>query len=410
MGSIHSSVYRNLLGPILFAALSPAKAHRFAISLLKHLPPWSVKLMADFPFLSVGNPTQLRQELWGIEFPNCVGLAAGMDKDAEAIPAWKSLGFGFAEVGTITPRPQSGNPEPNMWRLVARNALANQWGFPSVGAVEISKRLRLEQKGAAHMRIGVNLGPNRDSDESAVLEDFAGLIAQVTATADFAVINVSSPNTAGLRNWQSPERLEVLIRTIRRAENLSRGGIPSEKRRKLPLLVKLSPDLSLNQISEICSLAQELELDGIVATNTTVKRAEIGIEANILGGVSGEPLAAIARECIQQIYEFTCGRIPIIGVGGVASARDAFEHIRAGASLVEVLTGLVYEGPGVASQIKRGLVRLLMESGYHSVSEAVGAATSFPRLPRTEFREEPQHVREINLRDRSEAKPLLSPY
>ncbi|HVA76785.1 MAG TPA: quinone-dependent dihydroorotate dehydrogenase [Candidatus Binataceae bacterium] len=349
-----SELYK-LAKPLLFQC-DAETAHRMTLSIL-----------STWPLLAApADPPELRVKLWDIEFSNPIGLAAGMDKDAVAIAAWQGLGFGFAEIGTVTPRAQPGNPRPRVFRLPADRALINRLGFPSDGMEVVARRIaRIRERGAA-LRLGINLGPNKETAVERVAEDYAALVARVGALADFIVVNVSSPNTPGLRNWQSPERMRQIFAAI--------AGAMKDAPRRPPILLKVAPDLELDDLRRICDTALELALDGIVATNTTLAREAIGIASQYAGGLSGAPLRGRAREFIRQIYRHSGGRLKIIGVGGVFSADDAWEHIRAGASLVELYTGLIYRGPGVADEIKRGLLALLRREGFRSISEAVGTA------------------------------------
>jgi dihydroorotate dehydrogenase len=212
----------------------------------------------------------------------------------------------------------------------------------------------------------VNLGPNKDTPGESVASDIAALVRRFAPIADFVVVNLSSPNTPGLREFQAPERIRAIVESIR--------SVPLAPTRHPPLLIKLAPDLEPTQRHEICTAALELGLDGIVATNTTVKRAEVGVESQHEGGLSGEPLKLRAREMIEQIFRDTQGRIPVIGVGGISTAEDAYGHICAGASLVELYTGLIYQGPAMVSTIKAGIARLLKRDGFRSINQAVGSA------------------------------------
>jgi dihydroorotate dehydrogenase len=233
------------------------------------------------------------------------------------------------------------------------------------------------------MRIALNLGPNKDTPPEQVAEDYAALTRRLARFADLIVVNLSSPNTPGLREWQAPERMRAIVEAVRAA-------LPAD-RRTVPILVKIAPDLEPPQLSAVCAVALDLARDsrvkgddrrvagdgsgiGIVATNTTLKRLEVGVNAAFEGGLSGAPLLVRSRQIIAQVYRETHGRIPIIGVGGIASAEDAYGHIRAGASLVELYTGMIYRGPGLVREIKRGLVGLLARDGFRSISEAVGSA------------------------------------
>ncbi len=356
--AVTEHIYRKLLRPILFR-LDPELAHRIVLTTLAGIP--QIRRAKD--------PPELSQTIWNIRFANPIGLAAGMDKEVRAVNAWQALGFGFVECGTITPRPQPGNPPPRLWRLPAHRALINRLGFPSAGMQAAADRLtKLRRRGIA-IPLGLNLGPNRDTPPEGVPADYAALVASLGAMADFIVINLSSPNTPGLRDWQAPKRLRTLIATILpERTDLSSAVAP----RRCPVLIKLAPDLDPSQLAAVCDLIMELGLDGIVATNTTLAREKCGVTSVYEGGLSGEPLKLRARAVIREIYRRTQGRIPIIGVGGVSSAEDAYGHIRAGASLVELYTGLVYEGPGLVGRIKKGLTALLKRDGLRSIGEAIG--------------------------------------
>jgi dihydroorotate dehydrogenase len=354
MAPLADTCYERLLRPFLFT-LEPERAKSLTITALGLIS--AISPSADLP--------ELKTEVFGLSFSNPVGLAAGLDKDARAIRPWNALGFGFAELGTITPRPQPGNPPPRIWRLPENRALINRLGFPSDGAETIARRIERFRAQPLRMRLGVNLGPNKNTPAEGVAGDIAALVRRLGPMADFVVVNLSSPNTPGLREFQAPERLRAIIESIRSTPPAS-GCYP-------PLLIKLAPDLEPTQLHEICAAALELGLNGIVATNTTVKRAEVGVESRYEGGLSGEPLKLRAREMIAQIHSDTQGRMPIIGVGGISTAEDAYGHICAGASLVEFYTGLIYRGPTIVSVIKAGIARLLQRDGFRSINEAVGS-------------------------------------
>jgi dihydroorotate dehydrogenase len=349
MGRIMETSYA-LLRPILFS-IDAERSHRLTLQALARMP--SIAPRPD--------PPELQSTVFGVSFSNPLGLAAGADKDGRAIGAWNSLGFGFAEIGTITPRPQPGNSPPRMWRLTNHRALINRLGFPSEGMDAVARRLEAAHHRQFRIRLAVNFGPNKDTPADRVAADYAALLARVGGAADFVVVNLSSPNTPGLRAFQAPERIRAIVETLRTS--------PQPRR---PLLIKIAPDLESPMIREICAAAMELGLDGIVATNTTLKREAVGVPSTLEGGLSGGPLKARAREVIAQIYSHTDGKLPIIGVGGIASAEDAYAHIRAGASLVELYTGFIYEGPRIVREIREGLARLLVRDGFRSISDAVG--------------------------------------
>ncbi|MGC1400564.1 quinone-dependent dihydroorotate dehydrogenase [Candidatus Binatus sp.] len=345
------AVYRKFLQQYLFR-FDAEYAHGLALRMLSMMPPFSPA--RERPELGI--------KLWGTEFRNPIGLAAGMDKDAVAIRGWETLGFGFAELGTITPRPQAGNDAPRVWRVPERRALINRLGFPSEGMIAVAPRIERMRKAGISIRLGLNFGPNSNTPPEGIAADYTVLMEGLGPLADFIVINVSSPNTPGLRNWQSPEKMSELF-----AAMLGEAG---ESPR--PVLVKIAPDLERSELFRICDTALELGVDGIVACNTSVAREALGVSSPHPGGLSGRPLTIRARELIRDIHTHTRGKIPIVGVGGVATAEDAWLHIRAGASLVELYTALIYEGPGVVERIKAGLANLLRRHGFRSIGEAVG--------------------------------------
>jgi dihydroorotate dehydrogenase len=352
MSGIVAAGYRRLLRPILFR-LDAELSHRLTLAVLARVP--ALKPAAD--------PPELSTRVFDLNFSNPLGLAAGMDKDARAILAWNALGFGFAELGTVTPLPQPGNSRPRMWRLPADRALINRLGFPSVGVAQAVPRIARARSRNLRLKLALNVGPNRETPTTQVAEDYAAVIRRVAHLTDFIVINVSSPNTPGLRDFQAPERISAIAAAIRAG-----AACPP------PILLKIAPDLPPPMIDQVCDVAVTLELAGIVATNTTLQRASLGVVSPLEGGLSGAPLGGLARSVIARLRRRAGGRLAIIGVGGIATDADAYAHIRAGASLIELYTGLVYEGPGVVSRIKQGLARLLAHDGFRSINEAVGSA------------------------------------
>jgi len=343
--------FYKLVKPMLFR-LDAETAHRLVLGMLSAWP------IADPP----ASPTNLNTRVLGLDFRNPVGLAAGMDKDAIAPAAWQSLGFGFVELGTVTRRPQPGNLRPRVWRLLEHRALINRMGFPGKGVETVARRIEEFRGKEPKLRIGINIGPNKDTPADKVADDYAALAGRLGTLADFVVINLSSPNTPGLRAFQSPERL----REIRAALDAAR--VPNVR-----YLIKLSPDIADAELGPICESIVDLGFEGIVATNTTIAREELGISTSYEGGLSGAPLRDRSRATIRTIRRHVGTRVPIIGVGGIASAADAYGHIRAGASLVELYTSLIYEGPGLVKSINAGLSALLTRDGFRSISEAVGA-------------------------------------
>jgi dihydroorotate dehydrogenase len=348
--------YYRVLRPLLFQ-LDPERAHRLTLAMIRPLR----MLRKPAP-----DPPALATAPWGIRFSNPIGLAAGMDKDIRAVAGWQAFGFGFAELGTVTPLAQRGNPRPRVWRLPEHRAMVNRLGFPSAGMEAAARRLRRLRRRGIRIRLGLNLGPNKDTPQERVAADYAAMVARLGAMADFIVINVSSPNTPGLRDWQSPARLAPLLRPIL-AETIKLTP-------RRPVLVKLAPDLNSPVLAAVCEAVSAAGVDGLVACNTTTARQAVGVNTDYEGGLSGAPLAKRTTAMIAEIRRRTGGRMPIIGVGGVFSAEDAYRHICAGATLVELYTGLVYEGPGLVQRIKEGLVDLLARDGLHSIAEAVGSA------------------------------------
>jgi dihydroorotate dehydrogenase len=353
MPTIPGSFYRALLRPILFG-LDAETAHHMGLSMLSMMPPLPLS----------DDPPELHISILGMEFSNPIGLAAGMDKDAIAIGAWQSLGFGFAELGTITPQPQAGNPKPRIFRLPEHLALINRLGFPSDGMEAVAPRIEKFRRSPRRIRLALNFGPNKDTPADKVAADYVSLMARLAPLADFIVVNVSSPNTPGLRNWQSPDKMRELFAAIEKVATTTR---------RPPMLIKVAPDLDASTLDAICDTAMALHLDGIVVCNTTLKRDAVGVSTNLEGGLSGNPLRDIARDIIASVYRRTHRQLPIVGVGGVMNAGDALGHIKAGASLVEIYTGLIYEGPGLIASIKRDLLNLLKRDGFRSISDAIGS-------------------------------------
>ncbi len=297
----------------------------------------------------------LERTLWGIHFPNPVGLGAGFDKDARWTNELACLGFGFVEIGTLTPRPQPGNPRPRLFRLPADQALINRMGFNNGGAEIAATRLRLAAKSKGpRLIIGGNIGKNKDTPNEQATQDYEASFRALQDVVDYFVVNVSSPNTPGLRALQDREPLTALLHALKKLN----ASYPQQK----PILLKIAPDLSELQLDDIIAIVKETGIDGIVATNTTIERAGLQTsDRNIreigAGGLSGKPLRSRATEVIRYICQKSNGQIPIIAVGGIFTAEDALEKLQAGASLVQVYTGFIYEGPGIAKKICRGILR-----------------------------------------------------
>lgn len=346
-------LYR-LARPALFE-LDPERAHRVSIRALK-LGLGSRAPGTDDPVLAT--------RVWDIPFPNPIGLAAGYDKDAEVCDAALGLGFGFVEAGTVTPKPQPGNAGKRLFRLTEDEAVINRFGFNSRGLAPFVERLA-RRRGRPGI-VGANVGKNRDTTDAAT--DYLAGIEAVGALTDYVVINVSSPNTPGLRALQARAQIEDLLSRVQNFRRSETAG------RHPPFLVKVGPDLDESEMRDIAEVVLAAGVDGLIVGNTTVTRPATlkSAERNASGGLSGKPLFALSTACLAGMYRLTAGRIPIIGCGGVASGADAYAKIRAGASLVQLYTALVFQGPGLVRRINDELAALLHRGGFKSVTEAVG--------------------------------------
>jgi dihydroorotate dehydrogenase len=335
-----------LIRPLMFI-LDAETAHRAAIAALKRLP-WRIPP----PF-----PQSLRTTVAGLELPTPVGLAAGFDKDAEVAEQMLGLGFGFVEVGTVTPRPQPGNPRPRLFRLAEDRAVINRLGFNNHGQVAAFARLRHCGQGV----IGVNIGANKSSPD--FIADYVSGVGAMAPVARYLAINISSPNTPGLRGLQDEGALGELLSAARDAR--PPGGPP--------IFLKVAPDLGEGDPERIVRAAIDHGIDALIVANTTVSRPALkSRHAREAGGLSGEPLKPLALDALRRFRSAGGGQLPLIGVGGIASADDAWERIRAGASLVQLYTAMVYEGPGIARRIALGLAQRLERDGFASIAEAVG--------------------------------------
>ena len=340
--------------------VSPETAHRLAIGALK------TGLLRG---RREPDDAILASRVWGLDFPNPVGLAAGFDKDAEVMAPILALGFGFVEAGTVTPQPQPGNPRPRLFRLDEDEAVINRFGFNSRGLGPFVERLRQWRARGAAGIVGANVGKNRETQDAAA--DYVAGIEAVCGSADYLVCNVSSPNTPGLRSLQARAPIADLLQRALDA----RQRCAQNAARPPPLLAKVGPDLDEVQMRDIAEVALASGVDGLIVGNTTVTRPE-GLHsrhAGETGGLSGRPLLSPSTACLAQMYRLTAGRLPIIGCGGIASGAGAYAKIRAGASLVQLYSALVFQGPGLIAEIKRDLVHLLRADGFSSVSDAIGA-------------------------------------
>jgi len=347
-----------------FFSLDPEHAHRLALQALRWLQ--AAPLQPSPP-----SDPRLSQEVWGIRFPNPVGLAAGYDKNAEVPLAWSALGFGFAELGTLTARAQPGNPKPRIFRLEKDQACINRLGFNNNGAAAVAQRLgRLLTDRRCPIPLGFNIGKSRMTPLEDAVDDYLESSALLLPFADYLVVNVSSPNTPELRKLQEVDHLAKLLEAlIAQATQLAQQTGTAPK----PIVVKIAPDLSQAEIQEIAKLALDIGIAGLIATNTTVERPGLRSPVNEAGGLSGRPLARRATEVLRSLFQAVEGKLPLIGVGGIFSAADAYERICAGASLVQVYTGLIYEGPFLPRRIVQGLNQILDREGLSHIRDAVGS-------------------------------------
>ena len=346
----------SILRPFLFN-IDPETAHDLAIKSLKFNP-------LPRKMFEVKDEQMLKVQLLGKNFPNPIGLAAGFDKSAEAYNSLLRLGFGFVEVGTVTPLKQFGNPKPRIFRLKDDYALINRLGFNNDGIEIIKNRIKSDGKKGI---LGVNIGPNKETKDQK--NDFCLGLKNFFDIADYITVNISSPNTEGLRDFHDQEKLKDLLLVLNK--------IKKENKTDISLLLKISPDIEDNYISEIVDVATKNDIAAIILTNTTNGnrdnlRSEIKKEK---GGLSGEPLQQISTNMIKKFYKQLNGEIPIIGVGGVNSGKSAYEKIIAGASLLQLYTGFVYRGPSVAKDIKRELIQILKTEGLNNIKEAIGKGT-----------------------------------
>ena len=341
----------NFFRPFIFK-FSPEIAHSLAIKSLK---------LNKFPINKIVNSEILETTFCGKKLSSPVGVAAGFDKNAEVYNPLFNLGFGFVEVGTITPKPQYGNPKPRVFRLEEDEALINRLGFNNSGSEEISSRIFKETKKGV---IGINIGPNKDSENR--IEDYVNCFNKFHSLADYITINISSPNTENLRDFHNQDELNSLVKELK-----------NEKKKlnsKIPIAVKVSPDLNDEQIEVVSKILLDQEIEIIIVSNSSDKNRDKLNNINKLekGGLSGKPLYEISNNVISKFYKLLGNKIKIIGVGGVDSGETAFEKIIRGASLVQLYTGMVYKGPGIASSISSELIDILKNKGFKNISEAVG--------------------------------------
>nr|XP_055162643.1 dihydroorotate dehydrogenase (quinone), mitochondrial isoform X1 [Nyctereutes procyonoides] len=361
MGDEH--FYAEHLMPAMQRLLDPESAHRLAVR---------VTSLGLLPRATFQESDMLEVRVLGHRFRNPIGIAAGFDKHGEAVDGLYKMGFGFVEIGSVTPKPQEGNPRPRVFRLPEDQAVINRYGFNSHGLSVVEHRLRTRQEKQARLTeeglpLGINLGKNKTSVDAAA--DYAEGVRVLGPLADYLVVNVSSPNTAGLRSLQGKAELRHLLAKVLQERDALQGA------HKPAVLVKIAPDLTAQDKEDIASVVKELGIDGLIITNTTVSRPASlqGALRSEIGGLSGKPLRDLSTQTIREMYALTKGGVPIIGVGGVSSGQDALEKIRAGASLVQLYTALTYRGPPVVGMIKRELEALLKEQGFTRITDAIGA-------------------------------------
>ncbi|MEL6785994.1 MAG: quinone-dependent dihydroorotate dehydrogenase [Cyanobacteria bacterium J06607_15] len=366
--------------PLLLSSVKsdPETAHRQMLKTLNNIElnrhsAWGKLAIKQLEKSFCVTDSRLQQTLWGLDFNNPFGLAAGFDKDGTAAGMWSSFGFGFAELGAVTLHAQSGNPRPRMFRLPEDKAALNRMGANNLGAAVMADTLaQTWKRQPRQIPIGINLCKSKIAALDNATTDYVGSFEYLQSVADYFVVNVSSPNTPGLRSLQAVESLEPIL-----------SGLQEANTQQQPILIKIAPDLSWDDIKDILNLATSYDLAGVIATNTTIRRD--GLNTDVLpetgksikdeaGGVSGLPVRQRSTEVIRFIYQETGGKLPIIGVGGIFNADDAWDKIIAGASILQVYTGWVYEGPWMVNQVLSGLLAKLDEKGLENISDAVGLA------------------------------------
>ncbi len=361
-------IYSSILKPVFFK-MDPEKAHHVVIDGLAaggKVPGMTGVMQAMY---GVNSSPELSSELFGLQFPHPIGLAAGLDKNGKATDGFSSIGFGFMEVGTVTPKAQAGNEQPRLFRLPPDEALINRMGFNNDGTAAMARHLA--QRKVKRIPLAVNIGKNKVTPNELAHEDYRACIKDLYTYGDFFVVNISSPNTPDLRDLQHGDELKNLLGAVR--QEIAAQAAKSNTREK-PVLVKIAPDMTAEQLELTVASIVESGVSGIIATNTTLSRTGLTHDnKSEAGGLSGKPLRDRSTEVIRSIYRQTGGRLPIIGSGGIFTAQEAYDKIRAGASLVEVYTALIYKGPGLLRELTGGLKECLRRDGYRNITEAVGA-------------------------------------
>ena len=361
-------LYKNLIRPLLFMG-DPEKTHEKTLTLLAKIRPLEGALERLF---SVADP-RLQVRFGSLTFPNPVGLAGGFDKNGVAVRTIAGFGFGFMEIGAVTALAQPGNPKPRLYRLPQDQALINRLGFNNEGATAIAARLKALRGNGRPLKIplGINLGRSKVVETKDAVADFLSAFDQVYPYGDFFTLNVSSPNTPQLRDLQEKSLLQGLLQAIQEKNRELANRFAHKPK---PVLVKIAPDMEFSQVDDIIGAALEEKISGIIATNATAYlRETLASGSKEPGGLSGKPLRVLATSFVRHLYRAMGTNLPIIGVGGIFSAEDAYEKIQAGASAVQIYTGFVYEGPAAVKRINRGLIRLMERDGWKSITEAVGS-------------------------------------
>jgi dihydroorotate dehydrogenase len=349
------------LGAGLLRQLPAEAAHNATLRLVGLMGPLLPRPASDDPRLGI--------KAFGLDFPNPIGLAAGFDKNAQVPDAMAKFGFGFIECGTVTPKPQAGNPRPRLFRLVRDAAVINRMGFNNVGSSAAAANLRARSRRGI---VGINIGANKDSSDR--VGDYAWCFSELAPLADYVTVNVSSPNTPGLRGLQNKDELSKLLGIMTNARAKLFDSTPQTHGMRKPILLKIAPDLDLQALDEIAEVVRASGIEGLIVSNTTVARPLLrsrhGDEA---GGLSGKPLLEPSTRVLAEMHKRLNGAVTLVGVGGVSNGADAYAKIRAGASLVQLYTALAYQGPGLVGRIKRDLLALLQRDGFATVADAVGA-------------------------------------
>ncbi|RMH73966.1 MAG: quinone-dependent dihydroorotate dehydrogenase [Gemmatimonadetes bacterium] len=352
-------LYKSFIRPLVFE-VDPEVVHEGTMAFLRAASPM---LHLIDPLLTYQNP-RLHVSFAGLHFPNPVGLAAGFDKNAHGIRFWHHFGFGHVEVGTVTAQGQPGNPKPRLFRYPADRAIINRMGFNNDGATRVARRLRqFYQDRTCPIPLGINIGKTKVVPLERAVEDYCASFEKLYPFGDYFTVNVSSPNTPNLRELQNKDELHQILAALQAKNNKHK-----------PIFLKIAPDVTEGQLEDIVTVVQEHRIDGIIATNTTISREGVRLDEPQTGGLSGQPLRRKSTEIIHQLYHLSDGSIPIIGVGGIFTGDDAYEKILAGASLVQIYTGFIYEGPRAVWNICRRLIELMDRDGWKSIGDAVGAS------------------------------------